>query len=246
MPRKLSWCSIRSGGLVRLKGRLDVFGCPLHNLVINVARHAAPHKVRTGPERFSCDHPTTLRDRARFDDPVGRGRIVGRRRRDRLRIGAVRLAGRFLVLGGRIGPDPELACDLDRLMRGGIQGFWFSTVTLLEVIVLGVVAGRPPSEWLERAAAILTHDATRELAYIVEIEHYVAKVGGADRESPVALRVTTVLRREEAAWRTVHRHADPITTPQAAETVISKSGYRRLPDTCGGQGARASIASAAA
>jgi ketosteroid isomerase-like protein len=66
--------------------------------------------------------------------------------------------------------------------------------------------------------------ATRELAYIVEIEHYVAKVGGADRESPVALRVTTVLRREGAAWKIVHRHADPITTPQAAETVIGKSG----------------------
>jgi len=66
--------------------------------------------------------------------------------------------------------------------------------------------------------------ATRELAYIVEIEHYLSKVGGADRESPVALRVTTVLRREDAAWKIVHRHADPITTPQAAETVISRSG----------------------
>lgn len=66
--------------------------------------------------------------------------------------------------------------------------------------------------------------ATGELACIVEVEHYVAKVGGAERESPVALRVTTVLRREEAAWKIVHRHADPITTPQAAETVIGKSG----------------------
>ena len=66
--------------------------------------------------------------------------------------------------------------------------------------------------------------ASRELAYIVEIERYLAKVGGADRESPIALRVTTVLRREQAAWKIVHRHADPITTPQAAETVIGKSG----------------------
>jgi ketosteroid isomerase-like protein len=64
--------------------------------------------------------------------------------------------------------------------------------------------------------------ATRELACIVEIEHYVAKVGAADLESPVALRVTTVLRREDAAWKIVHRHADPITTPQLAETVIRK------------------------
>lgn len=66
--------------------------------------------------------------------------------------------------------------------------------------------------------------ATRELAYIVEVEHYVVKIGGADDESPVALRATTVLRREEAAWKIVHRHADAITTPQAVDTVISKSG----------------------
>ena len=72
----------------------------------------------------------------------------------------------------------------------------------------------------ERIAGYATH----ELAYVVEIEHYVAKVGGADRQSPVTLRVTTVLRREEAAWKIVHRHADPITTPLAAETVIGKSG----------------------
>lgn len=64
----------------------------------------------------------------------------------------------------------------------------------------------------------------RELACIVEVEHYVAKVGGADAESPVVLRVTTVLRREEAAWKIVHRHADPITTPQAAESVVGQSG----------------------
>lgn len=65
--------------------------------------------------------------------------------------------------------------------------------------------------------------ATVELAYIVEIERYVARVGGADRESSVALRVTTILRYEDGGWRIVHRHADPITTSQAADTVISGS-----------------------
>ena len=40
-----------------------------------------------------------------------------------------------------------------------------------------------------------------------------AAVDGTDRESPVALRVTRVLCREEAARMVVHRHADPITTP---------------------------------
>jgi ketosteroid isomerase-like protein len=62
--------------------------------------------------------------------------------------------------------------------------------------------------------------AAGDLAYVVEVEHYEAKVGGDDRVSRVALRVTTVLRREAAAWKIVHRHADPITTPQDAGTVI--------------------------
>lgn len=62
--------------------------------------------------------------------------------------------------------------------------------------------------------------ATPDLAYVVEIEHYTAKVGRSEDISPVALRVTTVLRPEDEGWKIVHRHADPITTIQPAESVI--------------------------
>ena len=62
--------------------------------------------------------------------------------------------------------------------------------------------------------------ATPDLAYIVEIERYEARVGGRADMSSVVLRVTTVLRPEDAGWRIVHRHADPITTTQPAESVI--------------------------
>jgi len=61
---------------------------------------------------------------------------------------------------------------------------------------------------------------TRDLAYIVEIESYHARVGGAEEIAPVAVRVTTVFRREDGAWSVVHRHADPITTPRPAVSVI--------------------------
>jgi ketosteroid isomerase-like protein len=63
---------------------------------------------------------------------------------------------------------------------------------------------------------------TSELAYIVEMEHYRAKVGGNEDISPVSLRVTSILRPEVGTWRFVHRHADPITTPQPAESVIQQ------------------------
>ena len=64
--------------------------------------------------------------------------------------------------------------------------------------------------------------ATSDLAYIVEVERYRAKVGGSEDITPVSLRVTSILRPEDGTWKIVHRHADPITTPQPAESVIQE------------------------
>jgi uncharacterized protein (TIGR02246 family) len=52
-----------------------------------------------------------------------------------------------------------------------------------------------------------------DLAVVVEVEHGEAKFGGADALSPAALRVTSVYRLEDGAWKLVHRHADPVPTP---------------------------------
>lgn len=61
---------------------------------------------------------------------------------------------------------------------------------------------------------------TPELAYIVEVERYQAKVGGSEEVTPVSIRCTTILRREDGSWNVVHRHADPITSARPAESVI--------------------------
>jgi ketosteroid isomerase-like protein len=60
---------------------------------------------------------------------------------------------------------------------------------------------------------------TADLAYILEIERFEAKVGGSEEVTPVGLRVTSIFRREDGTWKLVHRHADPITTRRAAESV---------------------------
>lgn len=52
------------------------------------------------------------------------------------------------------------------------------------------------------------------LAVVVEVEHAETMAGGADAPSAAALRVTSVFRLEDDAWKLVHRHADPITTPR--------------------------------
>jgi ketosteroid isomerase-like protein len=69
---------------------------------------------------------------------------------------------------------------------------------------------------------IVAKHVTPELAYVVEIEHPEAKIGGSEEVTSFDLRATMIFRPEDGDWKVVHRHADPITTPQAAESVIQK------------------------
>ena len=62
--------------------------------------------------------------------------------------------------------------------------------------------------------------ATPDLAYVVEIERYVARVGGSDEPASLALRVTTILRPEGGEWRIVHRHADAIRATSIQDSII--------------------------
>ena len=67
---------------------------------------------------------------------------------------------------------------------------------------------------------IIERHVTPELAYVVEIERAKGKFGGREDVAPLALRATMIFRPEEGEWKVVHRHADPITTTQPAESVI--------------------------
>ncbi len=62
---------------------------------------------------------------------------------------------------------------------------------------------------------------TPELAYIVEIERYKARVGGATERAAVALRVTSIYRPEDGIWKVMHRHADPIVSARPADSIIT-------------------------
>jgi ketosteroid isomerase-like protein len=98
----------------------------------------------------------------------------------------------------------------------------------------------PPAKGWEKAAATMeraaTHYrdgeatgferiseyATADLAYIIEIERVRSKVGGGDKLVPIALRTTTIFRREEGAWKIVLRHADPITSARPPTSVVGE------------------------
>lgn len=113
-----------------------------------------------------------------------------------------------------------------------------------EDVTLANPLGPPARGWkqveqtLERAAAQIrggepsrferiSGDASGDLGYILEFERTRAKLGGSDQSAAISLRVTTVFRREDGAWKIVHRHADPITAPQTIESVISRTDGSR-------------------
>jgi ketosteroid isomerase-like protein len=92
----------------------------------------------------------------------------------------------------------------------------------------------PFAQALERAAFVLrdgepvrferiSEYATAGLGYTVEIERTRAKVGGSDQMDAISLRVTTIWRCEEGQWRTVHRHADPITAVRAPDSIVDRT-----------------------
>jgi uncharacterized protein (TIGR02246 family) len=57
---------------------------------------------------------------------------------------------------------------------------------------------------------------------LVEVEHDRAKVGARQELSEFSARVTSIYERIDGRWRLVHRHADPITSPRPAESVLQK------------------------
>ena len=71
-------------------------------------------------------------------------------------------------------------------------------------------------------AELIAIYVTAELACVVEVERGRAKVGGGAEYLPLALRVTSLFRLESGAWKLVHRHADPITTPRPAGSVVNR------------------------
>jgi ketosteroid isomerase-like protein len=108
-----------------------------------------------------------------------------------------------------------------------------------DVTLANPLVGLPARGW-ERVAATLEHASSQftdgenvgfetiakyvsaEFAYVLLIERDKVKIAGSEDRTPSALRVTMIFRLEEGEWKVVHRHADPITTPQLAESVIQE------------------------
>ena len=127
----------------------------------------------------------------------------------------------------------------DEFLKGNpepVKGFFShrDDVTLANPLV-----GLPARGW-QQVSATLEHASSQftdgenlgfepvakhvsaEFAYVLVIERDKVKVGTSEDRTASALRVTMIFRPEDGTWKVVHRHADPLTTPQPAESVIQE------------------------
>jgi ketosteroid isomerase-like protein len=120
--------------------------------------------------------------------------------------------------------DPELAAKLWSTREDITLGNPFGTFARGMDQVLDAMR-RAASNYRDGGAVgfdLVAKEVTPELAYLVEVERLQAKMGTREDVTPVALRVTSIFRREDGGWRLVHRHADPITEPRSAESVVQQ------------------------
>jgi ketosteroid isomerase-like protein len=127
---------------------------------------------------------------------------------------------------------------LDEFMKGNPEAVK-ELFSHREDVTLANPLGSPAHGWdevsatIERAASqfrdgrflsvdMVEKHVTPEFAYTLWLEHAEGKVGGREDIAPATLRVTMIYRPEEGGCKVVHRHADPITSAQPAESVIQE------------------------
>ena len=113
------------------------------------------------------------------------------------------------ILGGDAGGWKDLvsACD-DVTLLGAYGGHTSGPAEVATRFdyVAGTYAGAAGTTWRENVASWVGAD----WACFVDIEHHRAHLDGSAEPVEFTYRATHLLRREEAAWRVVLRHADPI------------------------------------
>jgi ketosteroid isomerase-like protein len=67
---------------------------------------------------------------------------------------------------------------------------------------------------------LIQHYTSGDLLVLVLLEEQTSDIAG-HAAHPWSLRVTQVYRREDGAWKLVHRHADPLTRFRSVEQTLA-------------------------
>ncbi len=103
----------------------------------------------------------------------------------------------------------------DASLAGGFGGFTYGAEQVAKNIAFASAqfAGQISFKTLAKYAA-------EDLAYLVEVERYEAKLSGSEEKSIDTIRVTTVFRREDGIWKALHRHGDPLSAIRAVINAL--------------------------
>jgi ketosteroid isomerase-like protein len=159
---------------------------------------------------------------------------------------AAALAGVALTLGALAADDPSLGEFLPKFEEGisrfinGDPALWKHNASKRDDATIMGAWGAYEKGWNELgqrydwAAArfkdsgakvnveYVSSEVSGDLAYTVAIERSEVSVIGQDQPAAMALRVTHIFRKENGAWKLVHRHADPLMNKTAPGAVLEK------------------------
>jgi ketosteroid isomerase-like protein len=123
---------------------------------------------------------------------------------------------------GNPGPFKEICSHADDVTIaggwGGVEKGWAAQVEKR----YDWASARFASDDDERQTENISLVATPEMAYAVDIERSKVRLAGSSEVRALALRVTTIFRREDGQWKLVHRHADPLVDVQPAASILRK------------------------
>ncbi len=105
-------------------------------------------------------------------------------------------------------PEPRRAL-WSRREPVSVLGAWRNAHGQAEVDALFAYLGQSLSSCTSFVYDIQAFDVAGDMAYTVGLERTAASVDGKPRS--YTLRVTQVYRREDGAWKVVHRHGDTLT-----------------------------------
>jgi ketosteroid isomerase-like protein len=112
-----------------------------------------------------------------------------------------------VALGQHTGGNPRPYLELwshadDVSLMGGVGGHQVGIAAVTELLT----AAARTLNYTTWNADTLVADFGETRGFTVELEHLTREVDGETEE--MSLRATTVYRREDGAWRVVHRHGD--------------------------------------
>ena len=155
-------------------------------------------------------------------------------------------AAAFSSSGGATADDADFKAFLTRFEEGtsrfinGDAGLWKENASHRDDVTLMGGWGTSERGWAEAGARYdwaaqrfeksgatlkveyLSSAVSGDLAYTVAIEQSEVRLVGQTAPAKMALRVSHVFRREDGAWRMIHRHADPLMSTTSADSVLKK------------------------